>query len=515
MMPQMWYVPLKYKKEAYTMKGKLCAFLLVLCMVATLFTGFATAEGTDTGKKYPVIRMCYQYYFENSAKDEALVEDALNKIMREKAGAEVDLVGIPFANWATQLNLMLTGGEDSLDLVSSFWYTSASNLAANGQIIPLDDLLNQYGQEIKAQFTDPAFLNCGAVNGKLYGIPSITAWCSENGYYVKTDKVEGAGVDMSKIHDLQTMTDAMIQMKKAYPDSYFIPGSTEPYWIPKDIDYLGDTKFLGVLTDPANSTTVENYYESNYFLNFLKYVQIWKDNGLFSPDPLSNSDATLMNLQAGVVEGTPGYNYDTYLGELNIEGFSGVDLKSAAISKCLATTGDVTTYMWHISSFCKNPDAAMKVLNVLYSDPDAAQLVANGIEGKHYVLDANGQMQYLEGQNSMSTTWGVGSMAIWPNSTLCKTWYYQPKDIYDQIKAKVNSAIKSKALGFQFDSSAVTNETTACSNVIAQYYNPLMYAEVDISQTLPEFQQALRDAGIDTIIAEKQKQLDAWLAAKQ
>jgi len=497
------------------MTRKLCALLLVMCMGLTLFAGFATAESTDAKKEYPVIRMCYQYYFENSAKDEALVEEALNKIMREKAGAEVDLVGIPFANWATQLNLMLTGGEDSLDLVSSFWYTSASNLAANGQIIALDDLLAKDGQDISAQFTDKAFLNCGAVNGKLYGIPSITAWCSENGYYVKTDKVEGAGVDMSKIHDLQTMTDAMIQMKKVYPDNYFIPGSTEPYWIPKDIDYLGDTKFLGVLTDPANSTTVENYYESNYFLNLLKYVQIWKDNGLFSPDPLSNSDATLMNLQAGVVEGTPGYNYDTYLGELNIEGFSGVDLKSAAVSKCLATTGDVTTYMWHISSFCKNPEAAMKVLDVLYSDPEAAQLVANGIEGKHYTLDDKGQMQYLDGQNSMTTTWGVGSMAIWPNSTLCKTWNYQPIDLYDQIRAKVQSAIKSKALGFQFDSSTVSNEITACSNVIAQYYMPLMYAEVDISETLPIFQQALHDAGIDAIIAEKQKQLDAWLATQQ
>ena len=38
--------------------------------------------------------------------------------------------------------------------------------------------------------------------------------------------------------------------------------------------------------------------------------------------------------------------------------------------------------------------------------------------------------------------------------------------------------------------------------------------EVDIDEVLPVFQQALHDAGIDDIIAEKQAQLDAWLAAK-
>lgn len=43
---------------------------------------------------------------------------------------------------------MLTGGENSLDIFSSFWYTSVNNLAANGQAMPLDDLLKSDGQGI-------------------------------------------------------------------------------------------------------------------------------------------------------------------------------------------------------------------------------------------------------------------------------------------------------------------------------------------------------------------------------
>ena len=44
---------------------------------------------------------------------------------------------------------------------------------------------------------------------------------------------------------------------------------------------------------------------------------------------------------------------------------------------------------------------------------------------------------------------------------------------------------------------------------------PLMYAEADIETTLPEFQEQLKSAGIDEIIAEKQRQLDEWLASKE
>ena len=73
----------------------------------------------------------------------------------------------------------------------------------------------------------------------------------------------------------------------------------------------------------------------------------------------------------------------------------------------------------------------------------------------------------------------------------------------------------SLALGFVFDSSEVSDEYAACSSVVDQYYLPLINGAVDIDKTLPEFQEALRAAGVDTIVAAKQAQLDAWLAEQE
>ena len=70
-------------------------------------------------------------------------------------------------------------------------------------------------------------------------------------------------------------------------------------------------------------------------------------------------------------------------------------------------------------------------------------------------------------------------------------------------------------MGFVFDDTNVVNEVTACTNVIQQYAYGLEVGAVDVDTVLPEFQQALKDAGIDTIIAEKQSQLDAWLAEQE
>lgn len=516
------------------MKKKMLAMFLIMSMALSMFAGCGAkenqvseeetenqaAESTQSGEtskdsnsEYPVIRMAYVMVGDTSLESE--VEEKLNAILREKAQAEVDLIGIEFGNLATQMNLMLTGGEDSLDLFNSFWYTSVSNLVANGQIMALDELLASDGADILKQYEGyEEYLNCAKINGSIYGIPSIYAWSSENLYLVNKASVEAAGVDLSQVKDLDSLTDAMIKLKEASPDKYFIPGSTEPYWVPKDIDYLGDTNYLGVLTDPTNSTTVENYYESEYFLNLLENVKVWKEKGIISPDPMSNSNPTLVNLQYGMVDGTTGYNWDTEVGKNSTSVQYGLDLEGCALTDALATTGDVTTYMWHISSFCKDPAAAMRILNVLYSDVEAAQIVGQGIEGKSYVLDENGQMTLPEGKTLFDAGWGCAGSAIWPNITLCKSWNYEPMDVYEQMKAKNASTKKSLALGFQFDSTPVADQVAACANVVAQYYTPLMYAEADIDETLPVFQEQLKNAGIDDIIKEKQAQLDAWLATK-
>lgn len=59
------------------------------------------------------------------------------------------------------------------------------------------------------------------------------------------------------------------------------------------------------------------------------------------------------------------------------------------------------------------------------------------------------------------------------------------------------------------------NEITACQNVVTKYQTGLESGILDPDETLAQMNRELKDAGLDTIIAEKQKQLDTWLASQE
>ena len=66
--------------------------------------------------------------------------------------------------------------------------------------------------------------------------------------------------------------------------------------------------------------------------------------------------------------------------------------------------------------------------------------------------------------------------------------------------------------GLVWDNSEVLNEVTACNNVVEKYRAGLLTGCLDPETAIPQMNQELDAAGINTIIEAKQAQLDAWLA---
>ena len=58
------------------------------------------------------------------------------------------------------------------------------------------------------------------------------------------------------------------------------------------------------------------------------------------------------------------------------------------------------------------------------------------------------------------------------------------------------------------------NELTALKNVQEKYSISLETGAVDPEEYLAQYENELKQAGIDKLIEEKQKQFDAWLAEK-
>ena len=144
----------------------------------------------------------------------------------------------------------------------------------------------------------------------------------------------------------------------------------------------------------------------------------------------------------------------------------------------------------------------MQILNEMRSNPEISNLLINGIEGEHYVKKDDGTIGYPEGVDASNTTYSSVAW-IWPNELISYPWEADGPDIWKETDEFNQAARLSTAFGFIWNNAEVLNEITACTNVPAK-----------CKEAVPKMIQELKDAGIDTIIAEKQAQLDNWAAQK-
>ena len=78
--------------------------------------------------------------------------------------------------------------------------------------------------------------------------------------------------------------------------------------------------------------------------------------------------------------------------------------------------------------------------------------------------------------------------------------------------------INANNMGFSFNTENVVNEVAACTNIVAQYQediaNGKLNSQEDVEAYVNEFREQLKANGVDTIVAEVQRQLDEWMAAR-
>ena len=88
-------------------------------------------------------------------------------------------------------------------------------------------------------------------------------------------------------------------------------------------------------------------------------------------------------------------------------------------------------------------------------------------------------------------------------------------EVYNEQTEKFNDeSVKSKAMGFTFDNSAVMAEYTALTNVYNEYINQIILGFVEPEAGIAEMNQKLYSAGLQRYMDAKQSALNAWAAEK-
>ena len=257
-----------------------------------------------------------------------------------------------------------------------------------------------------------------------------------------------------------------------------------------------------------DTTEIVNYYETEEFKDFCYRMKDWNESGLLCDDPLNNN-MTIEQYNNDVAAGcyVGGYSAD-YIKALVSYTYDNVQFK---LTDLVGTSASVLGG-WCISSVCKNPDAAMKLLYLMSTDETVARLLILGVEGENYTVDEKGIARFPEGVDSSTSTWNMTCPWFWPNQCLSLPLETEMTTYYTDMLDAPNHAKFSNAMGFIFDSTNVYDQMAACSAIVAEYRPALLYGLVDVDEYLAKFNQELKDAGIDDIIAEEQRQFDEFLS---
>ena len=154
-----------------------------------------------------------------------------------------------------------------------------------------------------------------------------------------------------------------------------------------------------------------------------------------------------------------------------------------------------------------DPVAAMQYLNFMYASPEWNNLFMWGEEGTDFTFDDQGLVEMSETSN-----FNHGMQWLSPSEFKAYVKTGNPPDLWEQYKVFNDSSIVSKASGFTFDITPVSNQYTAVTNVYNQYQKSIEYGFIEPEPAIAEMNSAMMAAGLQDIIDEKQKQLDSWLA---
>lgn len=508
------------------MKKRVLSILLVCMLLSSLLSGCggkktdttsnengdstteSSTEGSSTPSEEPY-HATLMYFVATDSPDQSLVSDAVNKLAKEQLNMTVDLIPITLGTYMQQIQLMLSGGEP-LDVFPIF-AGNASTYVESQYVVDLAPMIEDKGKDIlTAVGKDDVW--CASVGDFLWGIPNMKERANPAGLVVRTDILNETGIKAEDVKTMDDITALFAKVKEAHPDMTCYGGSNSAT-VPQILnmcDTLGDG--YGVLADNAQTTTVSNWYESDVFKTYVDVMRDWYVKGYSSQDLPTSTDSGEALMKAGNLFSFSLYYKPNTKQEKDDQ--TGFDTTLIPITQPLLTTTTTAGLGYGIANNSENPEKAMELLNWLYSNGEVNDLLNWGVEGTDWVLQDDGTLNYPEGVTIANCGYHQNFGWALPNQFLGHVWSGNDPKIFDSYADIRKNAVTSKAYGFTYSYADVLNEVAAVTAVKDQYLNSICSGSVDPETTIPEFNKALYDAGLQKIIDAKQKQLDEWLASK-
>lgn len=483
---------------------RLCAALLSVALLLSLCACFGSASTEAAEQQAEAIELVFPLLVSGEVPSNLQnVEDALNDYVKDQIGASIRFVPVEVSTLENYY-LLQDSAEQKADFICLLpAETELFSMVDAGVLMPLDDLLDEYGSGIRKASAN--VLTVGRLNGVQYLIPQVKeTYTMGTSLEFNAALIKKYNLDLSSVRTIEDVEPLLAVIRANEPDVVpLVAGtSTTGYTqLLSGYDNLVDT--LGVLNLQADSSlTVVDWYETDEFRQLTSLIYAWKQAGYLAQDDLTEQESGAAQVAAGkafcaISTIMPNADYGT-----DTDNSSGVVEVQLQNIPQLLTSYQAGLEAVGISSSCKSPEKAMQFLELLYTDEYVVNLLQYGIEGENYTLNADG---LLDNGGQYFLLYGQPS-----NQKLRYPTVEDGADHAQKSAAYTQRDVVSPAFGFVFDPQQVSQEIALCKAVVEKYYPVIDSGSVDPETEIPKFIAALKEAGIDRIVAEKQRQLTLW-----
>ena len=453
----------------------------------------------------------------------------------------VEFIDVPFEEYSEKFSQVLASGE-GVDLAWTGWLINKPQNIADGNLMPLDDLLAEYGQGIVDILGEEVVeIHRNAADGKLYYLPSWQGLCGERrGWLVVTEIAELAGDtwiedteaalnkwrnNYSGIEDFQAVLDQATKYLAAAKEAGKLGAGINTGRV------FGWSMYNGTRSNPGvggseigipfedNTFTVIDGVASEHYKLYAKTMADWYKEGYIRSDIMSVDTSTLTTPKNGeITDTTYVFSCDPYLTEADQEAAiadAGMDMTYLPIEEnAYLILGGDTSYA--IPYCADEPERAMMVLNAIYSQPDLYNTLIYGIEGEDYTKNADGTIttSYVGASPTADDSYGIQRWIIGSCKNALINNGTDP-NYYADLEALEETARVNPFLNFTFDR---TNVEGICASILNVYYEygPQLdngVAGDNWEELYNNYMAARKDAGIEELVTEFQNQLNAYIEA--
>lgn len=463
-------------------------------------------EGEGAAEKLPV------RYLLPGNEPEGL--DEVVKAINEKLEADgLNLVYEPtyiaWDAWDQKTNLMMSTGEE-FELIAIMHDTKGPNvLAGNGGIIPINDLLDEYGPALKDTIPDWAWESV-KTDGKIITIPNfwIDVAMNEGMITFRVDMLEKFGLQPPKTPE------ELLHVAEVFQQNW-----------PQD----NKDVYIKVLEEPANHlhTTYETYpfavVDTLIYVNQEGEVKSWLETEEFKKDiqfmneaykrglimkDILTAPAEVINQEelAGRYLFRPG---DVGINDAVRETFPGARNDAFYMNDTIKFRANALRNSNGVSATSPHPEAGIQFLNWVFSDQANFDLVQSGIEGVHWKNTGDNKKDILATTDNGAP---VYELANWLLGQVEFNRY--PSSIEgERLKRRTTvaeDAVNSVTIGFNFDPTNVASEYANSIAELKTSIYPLMYGVVDYETGFATALQNMKAARMDAVVAEYDKQFQEW-----